>query len=57
MMDEAVKTHKETTFGWVLLIQERIAARKAWLARLAREQADEAIREARSTPRRYLAPR
>ena len=57
MMDEAIKTHKETTFGWVLLIQEWIAARKAWLARRAREQAAEAVREAQARPRRHLAPR
>jgi hypothetical protein len=57
MMDQAFKTHKETTFGWVLLVQEWIAARKAWLARRAREQADEAIREAGAKPRRHLAPR
>ncbi|WP_165185902.1 hypothetical protein [Caulobacter soli] len=57
MMDEALKTHKESAFGWVLLIQEWVAARKAAVARRAREQAAEAIREARAKPRRYLAPR
>jgi hypothetical protein len=57
MMDEAIKTHKETTFGWVLLIQEWVAARRARLARLASEQAVEAAREAQAKPRRYLAPR
>jgi predicted metal-dependent hydrolase len=57
MMDDAFKTHKETTFGWVLLIQDCVAARKVRLARLAREQAAEAIRAAQATPRRYLAPR
>lgn len=56
-MDEAVKTHKETTFGWVLLVQEWIAARKAWLASKAREQKAAASREAQAKPRRYLAPR
>lgn len=57
MMDEAIKTHKETTFGWVLLVQEWIAARKARLARLAHEQAARAVREAEAKPRRHLAPR
>ena len=53
-MDEAVKTHKETTFGWVLAIQQLVAAYRARLARLAREQAAEA---AKAAPRRHLAPR
>jgi hypothetical protein len=57
MMDEALKTHKENTFGWMLAIEELIAAYRARLARLAREQAAEAIREAQAEPRRYLAPR
>lgn len=57
MMDQAFKTHKETTFGWVLLLQEWIAARKARLARLANEQAAQAMREAQAKPRRHLAPR
>jgi hypothetical protein len=56
-MDEAIKTHKETTFGWVLAIQHLIAAYRARLARLAREQAAEAIRETQAKPRRHLAPR
>ncbi len=56
-MDEAIKTHKETAFGWVLAIQEWIAARKARLVRRAREQAARAIRDAQAKPRRYLAPR
>lgn len=56
-MDEALKTHKETTFGWVLGIQELVAACRARLARLAREEAAEAIREAQAKPRRYLGPR
>jgi hypothetical protein len=54
MMDEAIKTHKETAFGWVLMIQEWLAARRARLARLARQQAAEA---ARTAPRRHLGPR
>ncbi len=53
-MDEAIKTHKETTFGWVLAIQQLVAAYRARLARLAREQAAEA---AKAAPRRHLAPR
>lgn len=53
-MDEAIKTHKETTFGWVLAIQEIVAAWRARLDRLAREQAAEATRTA---SRRPLAPR
>ncbi|CAN7209377.1 hypothetical protein [Caulobacter sp. LjRoot300] len=57
MMDQALKTHKETTFGWVLLVQEWIAARKVRLARLASEQAAQAMREARAKPGRHLAPR
>lgn len=57
MMDEAIKTHKETTFGWVLLVQEWIVARRSRLARLAREQAAEAARDVRTKPRRHLAPR
>ncbi|HWW26950.1 MAG TPA: hypothetical protein VNZ85_13750 [Caulobacter sp.] len=57
MMDEAIKTHKETTFGWVLLVQEWIIARRARLARLAAEQAAEAMREVQAKPRRHLAPR
>jgi len=57
MMDEAIKTHKETTFGWVLMVQEWIVARRARLARLAGEQAAEAVREVQARPRRSLAPR
>ncbi len=53
-MDEAIKTHKETTFGWVLVIQQLITAWRARLDRLAREQAAEA---SRATSRRPLAPR
>lgn len=29
MMEEALKTHKETTFGWVLALQELWAALRA----------------------------
>ncbi len=56
-MDGVIRTHKETTVGGLLMVQAWIAARKAWLARLAHEQAAKAIRDARATPRRYLAPR
>jgi hypothetical protein len=56
-MDEAIKTHKETTFGWVLAIQEIVAAWRARLDRLARERAAQATRDAQAKPRRYLAPR
>ncbi len=54
MMDQAIKMHKETTFGRLILIQQRAAACKAWLGRVAREQAAEA---AKAAPRRHLAPR
>ena len=57
MMDQAFKTHKETTFGWVLLVQEWIAARRDRLVRRAHAQAARAIRDAQAKPRRYLAPR
>ena len=57
MMDQALRTHKETTFGWVLTIQNLVAAYKARLIRRAREQEAEAARAAKAAPRRYLAPR
>ena len=57
MMDEALRTHKETTFGWVLTIQSLVAAYKARLIRRARDQEAEAARAAKAAPRRYLAPR
>jgi hypothetical protein len=43
MMDEALKTHTETMFGWVLVVQQLWAA----------------LRAPASTPQRsrYLAPR
>ena len=53
-MGEAIRIHKEITFGRLALIQRRAAACKAWLARQAREQAANA---AQAAPRRYLAPR
>ena len=57
MMDDALKTHKETTFGWVLTIQNLVTAYKARLIRRAREQEAEAARAAKAAPRRYLTPR
>ena len=57
MMDQAFKTHKETTFGWVLFVQEWIAARKIGMVHRAQAQAAKAIRDAQAKPRRYLAPR
>ncbi len=57
MMDTALKTHKETAFGWLLLIQEGLAAAKARLIRRGQEQAAELAREAQAAPRRHLAPR
>jgi hypothetical protein len=57
MMDEALKTHKESTFGWMLAVEELIAAFRARLARLACEQTEEAIREAQGRRRRYLTLR
>ena len=53
-MDAMIMTHKQTAFGRMLLIQQRAAACKAWLDRVAREQAAEA---AKTAPRRHLAPR
>jgi len=56
MMDEAIKTHKETTFGWMLMIQEirqRLAAQRA--ANLARIKA--IGDETRAKPMRYLGLR
>jgi len=56
MMDEAVKTHKETTFGWLLMVQDfrrwRAARRAADAARI------KAISDAtRARPIRYLGLR
>lgn len=56
MMDEAVKTHKETSFGWVLTVQELATVAKTWLARRAQAQAARAAKTAEAS-RRYLAPR
>ena len=57
MMDQVFKTHKETTFGWPLMVQEWIAARKVRMVHRAHAQAAKAIRDAQAKPRRYLAPR
>ena len=46
MMDEALKTHKETTFGWVLSLQQLWAAMRA-----------PAKTAAAGKRLRYLAPR
>lgn len=53
-MDQAISIHKEFVFGRLLGLQQRAAACKAWLARVAREQAIEA---SESAARRHLAPR
>jgi hypothetical protein len=59
MMDEVFKTHKETTFGWVLAVQQLVAAARARRAR--RRAAAIAAVAARPAPTckpvRYLAPR
>lgn len=60
MMDEVLKTHKETTFGWVLMIQvfrRRMAAKRA-ARRVATQARLAAMRDATlAKPLRYLAPR
>ena len=64
MMDEAIKTHKETSFGWVLMLQElrqRMAAHRT-ARRAARRAAVQAQlkalgEETRAKPMRYLGPR
>ena len=60
MMDEAVKIHKETTFGWVLMWQEfrqRQAVRRT-VRRVAAKAQLAAIRDAAlAKPMRYLGPR
>jgi hypothetical protein len=54
VMDRTIDIHKQTVSGRLAGLQRRAAACKAWLARLAREQAFEA---ARTASRRPLAPR
>jgi len=53
-MEQTIHIHKEPVFGRLAGIQQRAAAWKAWLGRLACEQAHEAVRTA---SRRPLAPR
>jgi hypothetical protein len=57
MMDEAIKTHKETTFGWVRMVQDLLVAARARKAR--RRAARAALATVTPPPRtmRYLAPR
>ena len=59
MMDEAIKTHKETSFGWVLAAQKLLAAvRRAKAARRPTAAAAKAAQTPRPPkPMRYLAPR
>jgi hypothetical protein len=59
MMDEVFKTHKETTFGWVLAVQQLVTAVQARRARrraAAKAAAPARPATARPSPR-YLAPR
>lgn len=55
MMEEVFKTHKETTFGWLLAVQQLVAAVKARRAR--RRAMASAGSGAVRKPLRYLAPR
>lgn len=60
MMDEAIKIHKETSFGWVLMLQEfrqRMAARRTARHAAIRAQIKALGEEARAKPMRYLGPR
>ena len=60
MMDEAIKTHKETSFGWVLMLQElgqRMAARRAARRAAIQAQIKALGGETRAKPMRYLGPR
>ena len=57
MMNEAIKTHKETVFGWALWLQNAVADQQARLARRALEQTARMIADVQATPRRFLAPR
>lgn len=56
-MDEVFKTHKETTFGWLLAVQQLIAAFRARRAR--RRATGTTVAKAASVrrPMRYLTPR
>ena len=60
MMDEAIKTHKETSFGWVLMLQEfrqRMAARRTARRAAVQAQINALGEETRAKPMRYLGPR
>ncbi|CAN5408131.1 hypothetical protein BH10PSE4_BH10PSE4_17670 [soil metagenome] len=59
MMDEAIKTHKETSFGWVLAVQKLFAAvRRDKASRRAVEAGAKGAQvPAPPKPLRYLAPR
>lgn len=59
MMDEAIKTHKETSFGWVLALQHLAAAfRRARTSRRMAGAAESAVQNPTPPkPMRYLAPR
>lgn len=60
MMDEAIKTHKETSFGWVLMLQELrqgMAARRAARHAAIQAQIKALGEETRAKPMRYLGPR
>ena len=60
MMDEAMKSHKETSFGWVLMLQElgqRVAARRAARRAAVQAQIKALGEETRTRPMRYLGLR
>ena len=60
MMDEAIKSHKETSFGWVLMLQEfrqRAATRRAARRAAVQARIKALAEETRAKPMRYLAPR
>jgi hypothetical protein len=57
MMDEVFKTHKETTFGWLLMLQEWKAHAASRRAAAARRRSEVASAPAPAKPMRFLAPR
>ena len=60
MMDEAIKTHKETSFGWVLMLQElrqRMAVHRTARRAAVQAQLKALGEETRAKPMRYLGPR
>jgi hypothetical protein len=57
MMDQVFKTHKENTFGWVLLIQELAAAHAARKARRQAARRGQAAPRSVRKPMRYLTLR